>query len=129
MGLASSSLIYRAPKSLSNRLTVDPIDLADYIKPSEKRNFSLIVALRPRTGTSDLDGQYQYALRYPFDTTLTLTPQLPDGLRETVEGLPQHGAVSVSASGLQRIPFSTPFVPANYGSDIKLLESEYDGSC
>jgi hypothetical protein len=122
--------LYRAQKSLSYRLTADPIDLTEYIKQSDKQNFSLVVALRPRSGTSDLDGQYEYALRYPFDNTLALTPRLPDRLRETIAtGCLSLILFRVSAAGLQRIPFNTPFVPAHYGSDIKLLESEYDGSC
>jgi hypothetical protein len=115
---------------ISFRLTVVPIDFAEYIKKSDKDKYKLIVGVRSRTGTSDMDGQYEYALDFPFDSTLAVQPQLNDRLRETIAS----GCVSlilfrVSALGLARIPFKTPFIPAHYGQEIKMLESEYDGRC
>jgi hypothetical protein len=120
----------RARQIISYRLTVEPIDLAEYIKKSDKDKYKLIVAVRPRTGLSDMDGQYDYAVEFPFESTLTLAPPLNETLRQTVA----TGCVSlilfrVSAEGLARIPFKTPFVPTHYGPELKMLEPEYDGAC
>lgn len=35
----------------------------------------------------------------------------------------------VSSERLVTLPLKTPFPPANYGSDIKVLQSEADGDC
>jgi hypothetical protein len=120
----------RARQIIAYRLTVEPIDLAEYIKKSDKDKYKLIVAIRPRTGLSDMDGQYDYAVEFPFESTLALAPPLNETLRQTVA----TGCVSlilfrVSADGLARIPFKTPFVPTHYGHELKVLETEYDGAC
>jgi hypothetical protein len=115
---------------IAYRLTVKAFDLAEYVKTLDTDRYKLIVGIRPRIGISDTEGKYDYALPFPFENTLTMTPPISDNLRQTVA----KGCVSlilfrVSATGLARIPFTTPFFPSHYGSEIKMLDSEYDGAC
>lgn len=122
--------IDRTQQTISYRLTVRPIDLAEYIKKLDQDKYKLIVAIRLRTGPSDMDGQYDYAVEFPFESTLMGAPPLNEALRQTVA----TGCISlilfrVSAEGLARIPFKTPFVPRHYGPELKMLQTEYDGPC
>jgi hypothetical protein len=117
-------------KIISYRLTVESVDSTEYVKKADKDKYRFVVGVRPRAGISDMDGQYDYALEFPFESTLKLAPPLDDDLRQAVA----TGCVSlilfrVSAVGLARIRFKTPFVPAHYGPEIKKLEGEYDGAC
>jgi hypothetical protein len=61
---------------------------------------------------SDTDGQYDYALEFPFETTLTLDPPLNDDLRQAVA----TGCVSlilfrVSAAGPRENTFQDSLRP------------------
>lgn len=121
--------IDRAGRFISYRLTVRPYDATDYIKNSEKDRYKLIVAARPRTGGSDLDGQYDIAVAYSYDNTLLLTLPLNDNFREAITtGCLSLNLFRVSTTALARIPFTTPFVASHYSpSEIKMLDPEYDG--
>ena len=118
--------VNRAQQIISYTPTVKPFDLAEYIKTSDKDKYKLIVAIRTRTGRSDMDGQYDYAVDFPFASTVALAAPLNETLRQTLAA----GCVSlilfrVSAEGLARIPFKTPFFPTHYGPDVKMLQMEY----
>jgi hypothetical protein len=119
-------------KFVSYRLGVDPLDLSPFVKKSAKDSYKLIVGVREREATPHLNGQYENAFGvYPFDATATLVPPINDKLRSAVAAFKCVDLVlfRVSDSGLSRVPFKTPFVPAYYGSDLKVADSTADGGC
>ncbi|MGY4325702.1 hypothetical protein ACVWWG_000116 [Bradyrhizobium sp. LB7.2] len=112
-------------------LVVEPFDAAKYVKISNLNNYRLVFALRGRTSAEDLAGDYDYAKDYSLQNTDKRSIALPN---EKLLQIAANGCMSmvlfrVSVEGLARIPLKTPFEPRNYGSEIKVLQSEADGHC
>ncbi|MGY4433976.1 hypothetical protein ACVWWO_006453 [Bradyrhizobium sp. F1.13.1] len=118
-------------KHVAFNLVVEPFDAAKYVKKSNVDKYRLVFALRPRTSAEDLSGEYDYAKDYSLQNTdRRLIALSNDKLLETAaNGCMSLVLFRVSSERLATLPLKTPFAPANYGSDIKVLQSEADGHC
>jgi hypothetical protein len=118
-------------KFISYKIAVDPLDLSYFINNSEAGNYKLVVGVRPRSAAPHLEGQYDYAFgAYPFNNTATIVPPIDDKLKETAAtGCIEFILFRINQAGLARLPFKVPFVPVNYGSDLKILQSYFNGEC
>src|SRR5262249_23629195 len=112
----------RTRQTISYRLTAKPFDFAEYIDKSKKDKYRLIVPIRPRTGLTETDGQYDFALDFPFESTVMQQLELNQSLRQAIAtGCVSSILFRLSTDGLARIPFKTPFVPKHYGRDLQML--------
>jgi hypothetical protein len=119
------------PKNFTYRLAADPFDLSHYIKKSEKEKYNLIVGIRLKSAVPDIQGQYENAFGvYGFEGTNTQAPEISDGLRKAAEtGRIIFALFRVSQAGLAILPFKTPFEPKNYGAELKILDTKFEGNC
>jgi hypothetical protein len=118
-------------KFISFRLAIDALDMDPFIKKSEKDRYKLILGIRPRSANPHTAGQYENAFGlYSFDSTGTLVPEINDNLRAKVAtDCVDLILFRVSDAALATQPFSLPFFPSHYGSDLKVADSTAGGNC
>jgi hypothetical protein len=111
---------------ISFSVNVLPMNLSNYVSKNDSASLKLIVAARPKSAMPHDAGPYPIAFGYfPFEP---ISPQ-------SVPLTPETKSVSCIELVLFWIPkaaadkrtFKTPFVPADYGSDLKEINFGYDG--
>jgi hypothetical protein len=93
--------------------------------------YKLIVAVRQRSATPNHVGSYPQAFgEFAFDAVPSQIPSLTGNTKAALgTGCVDFVLFRVAASQVAKTPLKTPFVPADYGNDLKVLYSAYDGNC
>jgi hypothetical protein len=117
-------------KSISFSLLAETLDVSHYVPRADKQKYRLIVAVRPRSGEGNDAGSYLQAFGdYAFDSLAPQQPALSQAVIKMFEkGCTDFVLFRVNASRLKELPVTSPFEPSKYGTDIKVLNSGFDGA-
>jgi hypothetical protein len=114
------------PGQLGFGVTPESLDLAKYVSKNDAGKFKLVLAIRAKSATPHNAASYPMAFGFfPFDN---ISPQIEPKSEEIKK-------VTCVEFVLFRIPnaqadqkrFKLPFSPSDYGNDVKVLNSAYDG--
>jgi hypothetical protein len=115
-------------QTISFRVLIENLDPGRYVPRQEKDNYRLVVGIRPVAAVANDSGSYSQVFGdYPFDSL----PEQVAPVTAQIKAMLDTGCVSyvlfrVRASRLPTQP-KPPFVPSDYGSDIKILNTATDG--
>lgn len=113
---------------MSFRVQVENLDLARYIPRQEADNYRLVVGVRVAEALSNDAGSFPQVFGdYPFASLADQTTPITADIKAMLDkGCVSYVLFRVRASRLTS-PLKPPFIPSNYGRDIKVLNSATDG--
>ncbi|TAI60835.1 hypothetical protein CWO89_38475 [Bradyrhizobium sp. Leo170] len=122
----------KTAEAASFSLSRDDIDVERYTQKADRAKYRLVVGIRPREAGPTEDGSYKYAFGpYLFDAVSYRNAELDDEMKSFIGngGCASFVLFRVTATRLAATPIKRPFLPSDYGSDIKVVDSRLDGGC